>query len=118
MTGFRRDGRLRAYSGGSVRDSHTILYSPVRARKDRAGGHWNISGGTDRLESERNIPRHTISLVSEVCQTFFYSKFARIVYRKIVKRFVLEYDIYVSPFFGASASGRLEGADPHGTKPP
>ena len=29
MTGFRQMGRLHAYSGGTVRDSHTILYSPL-----------------------------------------------------------------------------------------
>ena len=30
MTDFRPVGRLRAYSGGTVPDSHRILYSPMR----------------------------------------------------------------------------------------
>ncbi len=29
MTGFHQMQNLHAYSGGTVRDSHTIIYSPV-----------------------------------------------------------------------------------------
>ena len=29
MTGFHLTQNLHAYSGGTVRDSHTILYSPL-----------------------------------------------------------------------------------------
>ena len=29
MTGFRLEQNLHAYSGGTVRDLHTILYSPM-----------------------------------------------------------------------------------------
>ena len=31
MTDFRQVQRLPPYSGGTVRDSHTILYSPGKA---------------------------------------------------------------------------------------
>ena len=42
MTGFRQMQNLHAYSGGTVRDSHPVLYSPVELLPQPQALKWNI----------------------------------------------------------------------------
>ena len=42
MTGFRLMQNLHAYSGGTVRDSHPVIYSPAALLPRPQALKWNI----------------------------------------------------------------------------
>ena len=43
MTGFRLMQNLHAYSGGTVRDSHPVFYSPAGLLPHLQALKWNIN---------------------------------------------------------------------------
>ena len=64
MTGFRLMQNLHAYSGGTVRDSHPVFYSPAELLPRPQALKWNINLFIDyhcflylSIEKGNGIPR-------------------------------------------------------------
>ena len=100
MTGFRHAGHLHAYSGGTVREFHTIPYSP-----------------SGFLMSRWALKRYSLSVSKIALKTVFVNRILKKGLRRKEKCATMN-TTAVACILYIRITVELEWENPNGTKPP